>query len=145
MIKGVYIRSLQHDDLPRLWRMGEEVFTEGSPFIHPWEGNEVSRLLAREDSFCFLALRRKKPVAFIAGAEKHEKEKHELEVYWFAVTAPLRERGIEEMLIGETIKEGKKRNMSNISLIVDTTRAESLSFEKFNFTLERQFAVMHLQ
>ncbi len=145
MIKGIFTRNLEHDDLPLLWSLGKEVLSTSTAFTHRWDAEHLSRILADEDSFCIMALRRKKPVGFIAGVKATDDTGPFLKILWYGVATPLQEKGIEEMLLSAVKKEAARRRLSKISLTINPDSPEKQRLVKFNFTAEKQFVVMHLQ
>ncbi len=145
MIKGIHIKNLEPDDLPRLWELGKEVFSSETSFIHEWKAETLASITASDTSCCFIALQGKKPVGFLIGKEEISGLEPLLTIYWFGVSPRLQEKGIEEELLRAATKKATGEKQKTISVSLVPGSKESIILEKFHFTEKKQFVVMHLQ
>lgn len=143
----ISIRSMTIDDLPRVFHIGEEIFTsERFPLMYrTWDQFEIASLYTTDAEFCVVAERNKKVIGF-AMATTIRKPRSAWKygyVVWLGVKRRYHRHGIGERLYREVERRLEQAGIRMIIVDVEQGNDEALKFfEKMGFTTKKEFIWM---
>jgi len=132
------IREIDIDDLGRVFRTGEEIFTGEVPL--PWRPEHIADIILEDMGLCFLAAVRKRITGIIIGKKTGPAS---AAAYWIGTVEKFRGSGLEEVLIERFLDEAKKMAIETVTFFTapNDTYFKGL-LEKFGFTDRGGMVVM---
>jgi ribosomal protein S18 acetylase RimI-like enzyme len=143
----ISIRDMTIDDLPRVFHIGEEIFTSDRfPFMYrTWDQFEIASLYTTDAEFCVVAERNRKVIGF-AMATTIKKLRSAWKygyVVWLGVKRRYRKHGIGERLYKEVEKRLEQAGIRMIIVDIEQGNDEALNFfKKMGFNVTKQYTWM---
>ncbi|MEM3624819.1 MAG: GNAT family N-acetyltransferase [Nitrososphaerales archaeon] len=143
----ISIRDMTIDDLPRVFHIGEEIFTsERFPLMYrTWDQFEIASLYTRDAEFCVVAERNKKVIGFVMATtiEKPRSAWKYGYVVWLGVKRRYQRHGIGERLYREVEKRLEQAGIRMIMVDVEQGNDEALKFfKKMGFSITKHYTWM---
>ncbi|MGB9660060.1 MAG: GNAT family N-acetyltransferase [Nitrososphaerales archaeon] len=143
----ISIRDMTIDDLPRVFHIGEEIFTsERFPLMYrTWDQFEIASLYTTDAEFCVVAERNKKVIGF-AMATTIRKPRSAWKygyVVWLGVKRRYHRHGIGERLYREVERRLEQAGIRMMIVDVEQGNDGALKFfEKMGFNTKKEYIWM---
>jgi ribosomal protein S18 acetylase RimI-like enzyme len=143
----ISIRDMTIDDLPRVFHIGEEIFTsERFPLMYrTWDQFEIASLYTTDAEFCVVAERNKKVIGF-AMATTIRKPRSAWKygyVVWLGVKRRYHRHGIGERLYREVERRLEQAGIRMMIVDVEQGNNGALKFfEKMGFNTKKEYIWM---
>lgn len=139
----ISIRDMTIDDLPRVFHIGEEVFTSGRfPLMYRiWDQFEIASLYTTDAEFCVVAERNKKVVGFAMSTTIKKPRSAWKYGYlaWLGVKKRYHRQGVGERLYREVEKRLEEAGIRMMIADTEQGNIEALNFfKKMGFNTARE-------
>ncbi|BAI80244.1 acetyltransferase, GNAT family [Deferribacter desulfuricans SSM1] len=127
----IKIRNMTIDDLPKIYRLGEKVFTLNKyPNLHRvWDENEVVEFFVNDKESCFVAVDEKNEIAgFILSYIIHKASIRYGYLVWLCIDKQYEKQGIASILFDKFLEHMKKNDVETVIVDVEKSNEKALNF-----------------
>lgn len=135
----IKIREIILEDIPKIYRLGEKLFSSDGPAIlyRAWDQYEIAQLFFSDTEYCLVATTKGQPVGFIFGTvvEKPRSGRQYGYVLWLGVMKKYQGQGLADTLVRRLLRRFRKAGVhyALADTTGDNTRAIRF-FSKHGFT-----------